>query len=352
MSQISLKNECPTGGLLAFYSYKIPVSGIGDVPGFIAIANLVNDSALGGWRTKLYASLDESILDDTRLACDMRLKFGLANIPMGGAKSCTFIDPRSLTNEQNEELCKGFAETISRLHEKEGIRYITGKDIGRSDADIAMVARYAPGLAAVGSPSGPTAEGVFRIIRAFVPRGSVAIQGLGDVGLNLAERLHASGKYTIFGYDQRTHQNELAEKLGVIITPNILEQDVDVFSGCAGSFGLNDRTIRLLKARYSLGSANIEMRDPESNSRLLQWQGITFLPGFATNVAGAGSLINSFISESVVLEELYHAMVVTALEIVDTSRRTGKTAYHIAKERAEANIATMEKRYMKAVVAA
>ncbi len=351
MSKISLKNERPAGGLLALYSYKIPVFGIGDVGGIIAIDNLIDDSALGGWRCFPYKTFNDSLIDGTCLARDMDRKFGLANIPMGGAKSPTTIDTSSLTTEQNRALCFGFAEVITLLRDREGVRYITGKDMGRTDADIALVAEAAPGLVAVGSPSRPTAEGVFRIIRAFVPSGSVAIEGLGDVGMALAKLLHDFGGYKIFGHDYRNCQNEMAEKFGVIITPNILEQDVDVFSGCAGSFGLNDRTIPLLKARHSFGSANIEMEDPERDSRLFQKKNIKFLPGFGTNVGGAGSLINPFISKPIVLEQLYCRMVETALQVVNESLCTGRTAYHIAKERAEANTAEMKK-YAKVSVAA
>lgn len=342
MSRVSLKTECPKDGLRAFYSYKIPISGIGKVPGFIAVANLIDNSALGGWRVKPYSSLDAAIVDDRRLACDMRLKFGLANIPMGGAKSCTLIDSRSLTPPQNEDLCRGFADILLLLREREGIRYITGKDIGRTDEDIAMVGKIAPGLVAVGSPSRPTAQGVFCVIRALVPHGSVAIEGLGDVGLALAEFLQLSGNYKIFGFDRREYQNELAEKLGVVIVPNILETDVDVFSGCAGSFGLNDRTIPLMKARHSIGSANIEMEDPERDSRLLQKRGIIALPGFAVNVGGAGSLINSFISEPIDLNELLQKMEEVSLRIVAEALVSGRTPYHIAKAWAETNIAFME----------
>jgi leucine dehydrogenase len=343
MPRVSLKTEHPTQGLCALYSYKIFVSGIGKIPGFIAIANLINNSALGGWRTKLYPSLEEAIVDDQRLACDMRLKFGFANIPMGGAKSCTLVDSRSLTSLQNKELCRGFAEIITRLSNKEGIKYITGKDIGRSDEDIALVAENAPGLAASGSPSRPTARGVFRVIRAFVPSGSIAIEGLGDVGMALAELLRASGNYQIYGFDKRAHQNEIARKLGIIITPRIAEKAADVFSGCAGSFGLNDRTIPLMNARYSIGSANIEMENPERDSLLLQKRGILALPGFAVNVCGAGSLINPFIPVPIDFDELLKNLEEVSLQIVAEALVSGKTPYHIAKERAETNIALMEK---------
>lgn len=343
MSQISLKNEGPKDGLLAFYSYRIPITGIGEVPGFIAIANLINNSALGGWRTKLYPSLEMAIVDDTRLARDMRLKFGVPKIPMGGAKSCTLINPKSLTLDQNVQLCDGFGEVLLLLRSREGIRYITGKDIGRSDADMTRVAQTAPELVAVGSPSGPTAQGVFQAIQVLAPFGSVAIEGLGAVGSFLAKLLIENGQKVI-GFDSDPKKCEEAEQFGVVIKQNIVEQEVDVFSGCAGSFGLNLETIPLLKAKYIVGSANIELENPERDSILLQKLGKIHIPGFVANVGGAGSLINSFVPEPVELGALFLGIEKVVANFGRTALAiTGRTTYHMAKELAEANIFVMEK---------
>jgi leucine dehydrogenase len=349
MSQISLKNEGPRDGLLAFYSYKIPVNGLGEVPGFIAIANLINDSALGGWRTKIYPSLEMAIMDDTRLARDMRLKFGVPKIPMGGAKSCTLVNPRMLSSEQNEQLCDGFGEILLLLHEREGIRYITGKDIGRTDEDMTRVSRTAPQLVAVGSPSGPTALGVFHSIQAVTSSGSVAIEGLGAVGMQLAKILLQKG-YSVVGFDSDSKKCEEGQQLGVVIEPNILEQDVNVFSCCAGSFGLNPQTIPLIKAQYVIGSANIELEDPERDSVLLQKLAKIHIPGFVVNVGGAGSLINGFVSERVDFDTLLFGIEKVTLNFSRTALAiTGRTTYHMAKELAEANILSMENQYRKEV---
>lgn len=350
MNRISLKNERPTEGLCAFYSYKLPVHGIGNVPGFIAIANLINNSALGGWRTKLYSSLDMAVIDATRLARDMRLKFGVLQIPMGGAKADTLIDAPSLRSDQNAELCDNFGEVLMLLRQREGIRYVTGKDIGRTDDDIARVAKTAPGLAAVGSPSSPTAHGIFRIIHAFFPSGgSVAIEGLGAVGMTLA-RILVLGGYRVVGFDSDRAKCEEAKRFGVVIESDILKQNVDVFSGCAGSFGFNPRTIPLIKPKYLIGSANIELEDPERDSLALHKAGKILIPGFGGNGAGAASIINSFVTDPVDLDDVLDNLERFALEIVAESLRTGRTTYHVAKERAEANIRSMEKRYQKIAV--
>src|SRR4029077_14284213 len=86
----------------------------------------------------------------------------------------------------------------------------------------------------------------------------VAIQGLGKVGMGLAQRLHAEGAKLIVADTKMTAVKEAGEKLGAGAgtTDEIVTVECDVLSPNAMGAILNDQSIPRLHARVIAGGAN------------------------------------------------------------------------------------------------
>src|ERR671921_1907026 len=167
--------------------------------GIIAIHSTTLGPALGGTRFWNYATDEEAIVDALRLARGMTYKNAVAGLNLGGGKSVIIGDNKTTNREM---LFRAHGRFVDSL----GGRYVTAEDVGTSTGDmdfVHMETEYVAGLAGQsGDPSPVTAHGVFRAIQAsaFYCWGSdslegktIAVQGRGNVGHNLAKELHAAG---------------------------------------------------------------------------------------------------------------------------------------------------------------
>jgi leucine dehydrogenase len=119
---------------------------------------------------------------------------------------------------------------------------------------------------------------------------TVAIQGLGNVGSNLAELLFKE-KCKLFVADLDPQKaKEVQEKFNAqIIAPEeIYDVEADVFSPNALGSIINDQTIDRLKVKIVAGAANNQLKD-ERHGDILHAKKILYAPDF---VIGAGGLIN------------------------------------------------------------
>jgi leucine dehydrogenase len=119
---------------------------------------------------------------------------------------------------------------------------------------------------------------------------TIAIQGLGKVGLNLAKLLLKEGAKVI-GSDISDERNEAARGLGVEIVPpeEILFLPCDVLSPCARGGIINERTIPKLNCRIICGGANNQLEKDEDVIEL-EKRGILYIPDFIANAGGIISL--------------------------------------------------------------
>ena len=120
-------------------------------------------------------------------------------------------------------------------------------------------------------------------------RRSVAVVGLGSVGLRLAKLLARRGaQLLVADIDERKRAE--ADKLGARWVPpdRALVADVDVLAPCALGGVLNEDTVPRLQAPVIAGAANNQLADDSIADRLAQ-RGILWAPDF---VANAGGIIN------------------------------------------------------------
>lgn len=259
----------------------------------IAIHNENRGPAMGGCRILKYPSPDRAFTDVLRLSRGMTYKNAIANIPYGGGKAVIIADPAT---EKTTGLLHAMGDFVQSL----GGRYITSFDSGTTLDDVRTIAErtdFAAGtLVAAGNASASTANGIYHCMRAAADlvHGStslggmtVAIQGVGNVGRRLAERLAADGASLVIADRDANAVAAVAERTGarIVGVDELLGVEADIVSPCALGAILSADSIPALKARIVVGGANNQLAVPEDDARL-RAAGILYCPDYLANAGG------------------------------------------------------------------
>ncbi len=272
----------------------------------IAVHSTVLGPGLGGVRMWPYGSTDEAITDVLRLSRGMTYKAAAAGLNLGGGKAVIIGDPKK---DKNEALLRAFGRYVESLN---GL-YITAEDVGTDLDDMEVIqheTRWVTGVSPEhgggGDPSPVTAFGVLQGIKSAVAfhsgdgslQGrSVAVQGLGNVGYNLARFLRDEGA-KVFAADINPATTDRArEELGVEVVPTgeILEVPCDVVAPCALGAALNDESIPKLRCQIVAGAANNQLADERRHGQELHNRGILYAPDFVINAGGLMSVYSELV---------------------------------------------------------
>ena len=262
----------------------------------IAVYSTALGPALGGTRFYPYASEAEALVDVLRLSKGMAYKAACAGLDLGGGKAVIIGDPQT---DKTEALLRAYGRVVESLNG----RYVTACDVGTYTADLAIVARetrWATGTDVVEGGSGDssvlTAYGTYLGIKACLQHvfGSgevgnrhVAIQGVGKVGMKLAEHLAAEGaKLTVADVNEAATAI-CAERFGAEIVSNdkIHAVDADVYSPNALGGVVNDATLPELSCRIVAGAANNQLLEDRHAEALVE-AGILYAPDYVINAGG------------------------------------------------------------------
>lgn len=273
-----------------------------DLRAIIAIHNTSRGPALGGARMWSYADSAAALTDVLRLSRGMTYKSALAGLPFGGGKTVILGDP---ARDKSPELFHALGRYVESL----GGRYTVAEDVGIDVADIEQVGLETGHVAGVtaggsGDPSPATAYGVFVGIRAAVKHRlgadrlqgdkltgvSVAIQGAGHVGYELARHLLGAGADVQIADVDPARVQRAQDELGATPIPvdRCLEADVDVLAPCALGGLLDDQTISRIRAPIIAGAANNQLAEAR-HGQMLRDRGILYAPDYLIN---AGGIIN------------------------------------------------------------
>jgi leucine dehydrogenase len=311
--------------------------------GIIAIHNTSLGPAVGGTRFWNYVSEEEALTDALRLSHGMTYKNALAGVPLGGGKSIIIGDNKAANREALLHAHGRFVDTLQG-------RYITAEDVGTSPADMEIVrreTRYVAGLlGGSGDPSPFTARGVFRAIQASakfrwnsdeLSGVTVALQGCGNVGYNLAKLLHEAGaKLIVTDVDENNLSRVVDEMAVATVQPDeIFRVPADVFAPCALGGVINDQTIPQLQVQIVSGAANNQLLE-ERHGAMLRERDILYAPDY---VANAGGVLNGcrelfgWKAEDSLLkiDEIYD----TTLRIFESAEAQGLTTNKAADRLAE-----------------
>jgi len=259
----------------------------------VAIHSTKNGPALGGCRCVPYASAMDAINDAMRLARSMSFKAAMVDIPFGGGKT-VLIRPAEIPDRQ------AYFKSVGHfIHQLNG-RYITAIDSGTTISDMDIIRTVTPYVTCSSETDGETslytAQGVFNGLMAAVEyklkRDSVeglhvVIQGVGQVGSELARILHQHGaKLTVSDINEAKVQQCVEKFDAKIIAPaSLYDVECDVFSPCALGAILNPETIPQIKASIIAGSANNQLAHSQQG-RLLLEQNILYCPDYLINAGG------------------------------------------------------------------
>jgi leucine dehydrogenase len=267
--------------------------------GIIAVHSTALGPAVGGTRFWNYDSEDEALTDALRLSQGMTYKNALAGLPFGGGKSIIIGNSATRKSPALLRAHGRFVETLKGS-------YITAEDVGTSPADMEIVRLETEHVAGLigrsGDPSPFTALGVFRAIQAannFLWRIdeleglTVAIQGCGNVGYNLAKGLHESGVRLIVADVNGENLSRVVEEFAAetVAPVEIFSVQADVFAPCALGGVLNDQTIPELRVQIVAGAANNQLLE-ERHGAMLRQRSILYAPDY---VANAGGVLNGCI---------------------------------------------------------
>lgn len=262
----------------------------------IAIHDTTLGPALGGIRLREYGTEEDALIDVLRLAEAMTYKASLAGLYLGGGKAVILGVPE---REQRSAMFRAFGRVIDRL----GGAYVPTEDMGTATGDlleVRRVTRHGVGLpeseGGGGDPSPTTAWGVLRGMQAALEalgesgtlRGrSIAVQGVGKVGLPLVRYLTEAGA-TVIAADPDTAQVERAVReygAKMVAPEDVLFSSVDIVAPCAVGGVLSASTIPRLQCRIIAGGANNQLAT-DADAERLAVRDILYAPDFAVNAGG------------------------------------------------------------------
>ncbi|WP_312934115.1 Glu/Leu/Phe/Val dehydrogenase dimerization domain-containing protein [Pseudomonas sp.] len=248
--------------------------------------------AMGGCRYLPYADDEAAITDALHLAQAMSYKAALAGLPVGGGKAVIL---RSAQVENRAAMFEAFGRFIESLRG----RLVIAVDSGTSLADMDCIARstaHVSSTSATGDPSPFAAQGVFAGLRATAHArlGSsnleglrVAVQGLGNVGYALAERLHAAGAELLVSDLDADRVRRAVEQLNAwpVAHDALLSTPCDLFVPCGVGPVLNAQSVMQLRCAAVAGSANNPLTTLQVADQL-QSRGILYAPDTIINAGG------------------------------------------------------------------
>jgi len=310
----------------------------------IAIHSTKLGPAAGGCRMFNYDSLDAAKTDALNLAKGMTYKNAAASLPLGGGKSVIIADPRK---DKTPELMQSFGKFVNAL---EG-RYYTAEDVGISVEDIAEAAKFtsfAAGLSdgpfGSGDPSPVTARGVFLCMQVAAKYGlgsadlkgtTIAVQGLGHVGMHLCHFLADAGATIIATDINETAIEEAKARFGAtIVEPDaIYAVNADIFAPCAMGGSISAPSIEQLKTKVVAGAANNQLADANCG-QLLADKGILYAPDYVVNGGGIINVAAEIlkISDQAWVNQKVERLAVTTDEILSKATSTNKLPHMVADQ--------------------
>jgi len=312
----------------------------------IAIHSTALGPAGGGCRLWNYGHAEDALSDALRLARGMSYKNALAGLNMGGGKA-VLLGP--IGDDIREKSFHAFGRAVDSL----AGAYVTAEDVGVRVEDmraVAEVTKFVSGLSsetgAGGDPSPYTARGVSLGIQAAVKHGlgrdtleglTVAIQGLGGVGGNLAGELSAKGARLVVADVDKAKVEAVCDTYHArpANIEDILLQEVDVLAPCALGGAITDAVAGRMCARIIAGGANNQVASPSVGEGLMK-RGILYAPDYVINAGGIIMVAAEYFGENAggsvlaSVDRIYER----TLYILDRARVLGRFPGEVADEMA------------------
>ena len=332
--------------------------------GYRVTHNIARGPSKGGIRYHPDVTLDEV----KALAMWMTWKCALMGIPFGGAKGGVVCDPKKLSRVELEKLTRRYTtEIINQIGPEVDI---PAPDVGTGPREMAWIFdtfSMNKGYSVLGVVTGKpltvggslgrleaTARGAAYCIREALRKGEpirevrVAVQGLGNVGGNLAKILHedglkvvalsdsAGGIYSTDAIDvpaALAHKREHGTLEGfrgveTITNDELLVIDCDVLAPCALEQVITDENAGRVKATVVCEGANGPVT-PEAD-KILEERGILVLPDVLAN---AGGVVVSYFEWVQGLQEYFWKESEVNAKLNDIVTRAFSETWRVHEER-------------------
>ncbi|AKC87931.1 Glu/Leu/Phe/Val family dehydrogenase [Pseudoxanthomonas suwonensis] len=320
----------------------------------IAVHNTVLGPAVGGVRMRHYANEADAVRDVLRLGRTMTYKNALAGLNIGGGKAVILGDPKV---DKTEALFRAFGRAVDAL----GGRYITAEDVGTDVNDMELIyleTEFVTGVHQVhggsGDPAPFTAYGTLQGLMASLQRKfgheevgkvSIAVQGLGHIGMELVKLLKERGaKLFVADLDPKLVERAVSEYGAEAVScSDIYDVPADVFAPCAMEGVIDAQTLERLKAKIVCGSANNQLASHAVGDELYR-RGILYAPDYAVNAGGVMNVsleIDGYNRERAMrlIRSIYH----NVSKIFDLSERENISPQYAADRIAEARLTSIGK---------
>ncbi len=279
----------------------IPLADIqSGLKGFIAIhRTCFNNPSFGATRFWQYDSEIQALQDGLKLSRTMSYKAALADLKHGGAKGIIWAQK----HQSKKDILKAYLKIINLL--KGG--FITGADVGIDQNDLLFMKRQSPDCIVGLKADAPkfTALGLYYSIKLCLKeifgsdslaKKTFAIQGLGKIGTELLKMIYPeAGQVFATDINQKTIAliKKDFPKIKIVAPEQIYFQKANVFSPCALSNVLNDKTISQLRCQIVVGGANNQLADSHAGEQLRK-QGVVYGPDYVVNAGGLISVVDEF----------------------------------------------------------
>jgi glutamate dehydrogenase/leucine dehydrogenase len=275
----------------------------------VFIHSCTRGQAQGGLRHWPYATLEDFLRDGLRLSLGMARKSALAGLWWGGGKGLIARAPGEewRDREHRRDVYRSYARFVTSLR---GC-YVTAEDAGTGPLDMAEVARHTrfatcvpPQIGGSGNPSSMTALGVVEAMEGALDHcgmGSladktVAMQGAGQVGASMLERLFEKGVASVVVSDLSAERCEsirnfvgdrpIEVRNALPGDDSILAESCDILVPNALGGVLSPKSIPQIRAAIVCGAANNQLEDDERDSAALHERGILYVPDYVANRMG------------------------------------------------------------------
>lgn len=300
--------------------------------------------SFGATRVWSYDSVFDALEDALKLSKVMSYKSALAGLPYGGAKAVLF---NSFSSRKSRDLMlKTYSQHVNLFNG----RFITGADVGISEADLKVMSsgsKFIVGLKV--DPIKYTALGVFYGMQVAlkeifgsesVSNRTFAIQGLGKTGVGILKLIYTEASRIYVSDINAAVVKSIKEKfpkVEVVEPSEIHKQKVDVYAPCALSNAINRRTISSLHCKIIAGSANVQLED-SGMGEILSRLGILYAPDYVVNAGGLIAVVdeyeNSYISDERILKRVGNIKH-TLKTIIAKSKRSHRSTSAVADEMAK-----------------
>lgn len=310
----------------------------------IAIDSTQLGPAVGGIRTRVYASRSDAEREALQLARAMTIKCALAGLPAGGGKAV-------ILERADWDRRKAFARFGERVEALSGL-FRTAGDLGTTHEDLAVMAETCSYVHTdERSLSQSVARGWLTCLGALardcqrdLEKESVLVMGCGAIGSAVARAAAQAGLQVVLADVDPTRAASLALEIGarVIDAEDCLLAPVGVLAPCAIG-GVIDRALagRLL-AWGVCGAANNVFVDRDAEAQL-DARGIRNVPDV---LASAGAVVDGIGHSLMSLEDrgpLIDALGDTAARILHDSRTQGVAPGEVAAAMAVERIRSTSK---------